>query len=1239
VIKGYKLYKWLGWICIGIAVVLSMLRLALPLYTPTPDEFNAFLKSKLPYATTTQSMAISWEGFHPLMTLTDVKIESIHIDKLKLVLSLKHLILGRLQLSDMVVDGVNLKIEYIEDDRIRLVDLPDVYYDLKSPGKNIPIDRLQMINSTVEINRQDSHITFENVTVNAKIDTHIKVRVAANVVGNKDATIEASVDTGLLGQAPIKAYVHWVGKELENVLALHPVKLPFAQMKGHVDLKLWLKWQPDDLHVTTNVELTDFKITSNQKKVLHFEKLGGLFHLRHSNNRWRITAEQGYWDEAKDFAFALYNEECQEGSCWQFKARHLPIKPFNDIAGLYHKIYTQYEVKGELNYINLSLDQSYKPIEIEMVFNDIGIFKPNEGGVAGMTGALVYLNNKGSLSLNSPRFNVHYTKLFSQVIPLSDVNAKFHWTTQGQSTHLVIDDVLAHLGTTPIEGTAVAHFSDGLKKLPTIETQWSVGSIAVVDALNLLPKVMDLDLLEWLNQAITTGEMKQTTFVMRGNLGDFPFDKHEGIFEVATQLVDAGLDYTQGWPALSSLNAELLFRNRALYINASHAFIDGGELLKAEAVIPDLFSPLPALQIDTKIKSTLENGLTVIQKSPLKETLGKELSVLTLQGPMDLSLGLDVPLSAESPNDVEVRGIIGIGEGTVRVPDWNIEIPHVNGEVSFTENSVNTDKLAGYLLESPAEFRITTTPTTEGSELRITASGKVVADRLMNWAKASDFKKITGDTDYEAALLIHSNSHAKQVDLTVNSNLIGLSIDAPPPIAKQANESKQSECKIYFDPNNLTRMSFKYGDNMNFAYSVLQVAPHWRPLGAHIHIGEKRLAKFREDGILLIDGDLAELDVEKWQQFAKLAGVGMSSEKPMLEPLVELKIDSLKFLGEEFTNAAIHAQWEGSLKHWNLNFDSQALKGHMILPQDDTKDILIDLQMLKLTSNNQVSSFWENQEQTQKKQAIDVKIKELNIDKKTLTQVQARLVPSAKGYDFNDVKANIKDTTIELKGEWSYLVDKKVTAQGTVTTKNIGDALLALGKEGTLKGANGTVDFALEWEGTPAKIDYPTLGGQAALSLRQGYVQGVNPGIGRILSLLNLDNVKRRLKLDFGDVTKSGFAFDELTAKFQFGKGKVSSNKIILNGPSAKIEAFGQADLITQGLSGEMVVMPDVTGSLPVAAAIAAGNPAIGAAVWVVDKMFGNKIQEINRFRYQILGSWQTPLVKEVPIINAQHKG
>lgn len=1223
----------------------TLLRTLLPLYSPTQEEFNTLLQAKLPYPVTTKTVALTWEGFHPVMALSDVTIrqspdasEFIHADKLKLVLSIKHLFVGRVQLSDLIVDGAKLSIDYRENDRVSLVEIPDLYVDLNDPGSNIPIDRLHITHSQIQLQHAQQSVTLTDVAIDADLKTQLKVHIHAKVQGNTGATLDANLETSLLKPSAIKAYVHWVGDELQTMMTLQPVNLPFAGIKGHFDVQTWIHWQPNHLQVTANMSLSDVEVMTHQKQKVVIPQLSGLFDIKHQNGDWRISLEQGSAENTKEIAFALYNEPCQDGQCWQFKGRHLPLKPFHDIAQLFDARLALYEAVGEVDYVNLTLDQAKKPTLIEMVFSDVGIFKPTHGGIAGMTGALVFGEQQGALQLKSPRFNIHYPDWYSQVLPFTDVYADFYYTRQDQGFDLMADHVEAQLGQTPIEGSAALHFG-AIDQLPEVEMQWHVGNITTTQVLALLPKVMDLDLLEWLNEALTAGELTETHFVFRGNLADFPFDKQEGIFEISTQIDKASLDYTPGWPELNDLKAHLLFRNRSLLITAEHALIEGGELHKADAVIPDLLSPLPALKIDTKIKSTLENGLAIIQKSPLKDTLGKELSALKLEGAMGLSLGLDVPLSSGSPDGVKVNGVIALNEALVKVPEWAIEIPHVAGEVSFTENALTSNKLSGFLLESPAEFQIATIPSDYGAELNINASGKIVADRLLNWLKVPEFKQLSGDTDYQAQLMITTTENAKQVNLTVTSDLKGLSLEAPHPLAKQATDVRPSECKINFDPNALTRISFKYGDSLNVAYSILHEKSAWRLMGGHIHLGESRLAKYREDGILLLDGEISELDVEKWSLFAKQTGLGLPADKPTLEPLIELAIGNFKLMGEEFSKVGLEAEWENNFKRFNVAFDGPSLKGHMILPQDEAQDITIDLQKLVLMNNSQVSSFWENQEQTQKKQPIDIKIKELNIDNKSLNDVQARLVPTAKGYDFNPVKVKLKDTNIELSGEWNYLTDKKVSARGTVKTPNIGEALQALGKEGTLKGANGTVDFALEWEGTPAKIDYPTLGGQASLSLRQGYVQGVNPGIGRILSLLNLDNVKRRLKLDFGDVTKSGFAFDELTGKFQFGKGKVSTNKLILNGPSAKIEAFGQADLLSQGLSGEMVVMPDVTGSLPVAAAIASANPAIGAAVWVADKMFGNKIQEINRFRYQLLGSWQSPQVKEIPMVSIPSRG
>ena len=112
-----------------------------------------------------------------------------------------------------------------------------------------------------------------------------------------------------------------------------------------------------------------------------------------------------------------------------------------------------------------------------------------------------------------------------------------------------------------------------------------------------------------------------------------------------------------------------------------------------------------------------------------------------------------------------------------------------------------------------------------------------------------------------------------------------------------------------------------------------------------------------------------------------------------------------------------------------------------------------------------------------------------------------------------------------------------------------------------------------------------------------------------------------------------------MTGNFVLAQGKLATQDLMLNGPSAKINLAGHVDIPTHEISAEMVVMPNLTGTLPVATAIAAGNPALGAAVWVFDKIIGTKIQEINRLRYQIVGTWQAPAVRELPVMPQVARG
>lgn len=205
-----------------------------------------------------------------------------------------------------------------------------------------------------------------------------------------------------------------------------------------------------------------------------------------------------------------------------------------------------------------------------------------------------------------------------------------------------------------------------------------------------------------------------------------------------------------------------------------------------------------------------------------------------------------------------------------------------------------------------------------------------------------------------------------------------------------------------------------------------------------------------------------------------------------------------------------------------------------------------------------------------------------------------------------------------------------VNLAGTLVTTDVSDVLSMMKTKGSITGGQGFLNFNIAYQGDLFKPELSSIRGHAELELEDGNIQGVSPGIGRILSLLNVDTIRRRLRLDFSDLTKSGLTFDSMYGKFNVSRGKVSTDNLTLVSTTADIEFMGELDLVSKDMDASMTVMPNITGSLPLAAAIAAGNPAVGAAVWLMDKIVGKKIQRLTRFNYVVSGDISAPNIQEV---------
>jgi uncharacterized protein YhdP len=134
------------------------------------------------------------------------------------------------------------------------------------------------------------------------------------------------------------------------------------------------------------------------------------------------------------------------------------------------------------------------------------------------------------------------------------------------------------------------------------------------------------------------------------------------------------------------------------------------------------------------------------------------------------------------------------------------------------------------------------------------------------------------------------------------------------------------------------------------------------------------------------------------------------------------------------------------------------------------------------------------------------------------------------------------------------------------------------------------------------------------------------------LSILSLQTIPRRLKLDFSDLSHQGYSFDIFKGNFVIKKGIMSTQDSYLDGPVAYASMKGDLDLVRRMYDLNLSISPHITASLPVVATIA-GGPIAGLAAWVANKIINQSMQKISAYSYKISGPWKEPIVQQLTIV------
>lgn len=169
--------------------------------------------------------------------------------------------------------------------------------------------------------------------------------------------------------------------------------------------------------------------------------------------------------------------------------------------------------------------------------------------------------------------------------------------------------------------------------------------------------------------------------------------------------------------------------------------------------------------------------------------------------------------------------------------------------------------------------------------------------------------------------------------------------------------------------------------------------------------------------------------------------------------------------------------------------------------------------------------------------------------------------------------------------------------------------------------------FSLTWPGELLNPNISDIDGDIYIRSGQGLISSIEPGLGRIFSFFNLDVLNKRLKLDFSDVFDRGYIFDSIRGQLSLKDGILTTKRTILQAGSADIDIYGNIDMNNKLYDLNADVMPHVTTSLPVAAAVL-GTPVAGAAVFIIDKLLDTPVAQLTESAYHISGPWNNPDVK-----------
>ncbi len=1204
-------------------------------------EFKQLLETKISAALETKvmigSLSGSMHGFEPQLVLQEIQLvradqqtPAISLREIRIELDLLQIIERRqlIPVFWITLIGTRLQVTRKPDGTIAVTGLKA---SDEPPLWLLQGNRYAMLDSEVtwlDEHRQTPKMLFTHVNIlidNTVAEQRHRLQVNMQLPDNLGKSLRLAMEFSgnpLLDSSTTgRLYAQGRNIQLAEILTDDlPGQLQITS--GSSDFRLWSDWRESGLTALSGgIQATDVSLRAENGRVLEISNLGGRFRWQKDAARWRLDVAslelqtgQNTWTRA---GFSVAVADGPEHSPGQIAGvfSSLQLAPLTELllfSGVLPpeqaELLTKLNPSGRLHDFSLFMDLQQQKYAAAGGFQQVSFSAAGSiPEVRNLSGYIKGSDAEGYVQLNSSDALLALPELLRMPVTLTRLAGRIDWRQSAE--HWLLRSPLLQVATADFDSRQRLEL-----RLPKQDAAGFVDWQSVFDlpdaatAKNYLPaSIMNPDLVAWLDQALVAGSITNGRLLIHGEFQESGFSGDGNIIEAFFDANAVELLYHPDWPTIKNIDARVAFVDDGLRVAVHHALANGAEITRAQVAIPS-FLESDYLHADIAASGSIAQSIGFLQQSPLAAKVDPIMKFIAARGEADIEVALQIPLTADLPERVD--GVAHLHKAKLTVLPLDLPVRKIRGDLLFNENGLYCKKMRAVVLGHPVRVRIAN----EAQQTRLTVNGHVGIAALQKQFPASWWQVADGAADYELQLFVPYRE-AEPVTLEVNSNLDGVALNLPEILAKTAGQQRPLYMQLRFAGNRNLQLRVNYADRLKAAVKFPEQGDE-RYTG-HIVYGHGAAA-FRDAPGIALDVDRRQLDLTSWLTFAETRQAALTGTTAV--DLREFHIDTGRLLWNGHNHGPLDLAMTKIEQRWQGDVESPIVKGRLVISGSDQqkRKITLDADYLDLTGlyNLRVAGRPLRPDELPDFDIASRQLRWRGINLGAL-QLQARRI--ADYLRIERLLVTAPDKKLTLTGSFRADAQQPVSeVRGQFQVDDLGRFLSQLGVTDDVRDTPAKFHFSLQWPGAPYQFSIAEVEGEIQADMGEGRLLGIEPGIGRLLGALDLNQLFRRLRLDFSDLYAAGLTYDDVQGSFTLANGAAETHDLVIDAVAAKIEIRGKTGLVDHRYDQIVTVAPKSTSAIPFAGTI------IG---FVVEKPFGKHPDRYVRSQYAVKGTWEKPEV------------